>query len=197
MGKIFFIMGKSASGKDSVYRALAADSSLGLALVVPYTTRPRRAGETEGVEYHFATAGELEALRAAGKVIECRVYQTVHGPWAYFTPDDGQIAPDRGSCLMIGTLESYNALRAYFGGDAIVPLYLTVDDGDRLLRAVMREREQEHPSYTEVCRRYLADEEDFSAEKLAAAGVDHTFDNDDLETCIDRIREFIRSVSMQ
>ena len=197
MGKIFVVMGKSASGKDSVYRRLSEDASLGLTKVVPYTTRPMRAGETEGVEYHFVTPEALEAMRAAGKVIECRVYQTVQGPWAYFTPDDGQIAPERESCLLIGTLESYEKLRAYFGADAIVPVYLTVDDGERLLRSVRRELEQKSPNLREVCRRYLADEEDFSEEKLRAAGVDRVFENDDLERCIGRVREFIRSVSMQ
>ncbi|MBQ1515222.1 MAG: guanylate kinase, partial [Lachnospiraceae bacterium] len=162
MGKIFVIMGKSASGKDSVYRRLSTDASLGLATVVPYTTRPMRAGETEGVEYHFVTPVALEEMRAAGKVIECRVYQTVQGPWAYFTPDDGQIDPESGSCLLIGTLESYQRLRAYFGADTVVPVYLTVNDGERLLRSIGREMEQKAPNLKEVCRRFLADEEDFS-----------------------------------
>ena len=53
MGKIFYIMGKSASGKDTVYHRLCDDKSLGLHTVTLYTTRPRREGETDGVEYHF------------------------------------------------------------------------------------------------------------------------------------------------
>ena len=195
MGKIFVIMGKSASGKDSVYRRLSTDASLGLATVVPYTTRPMRAGETEGVEYHFVTPVALEEMRAAGKVIECRVYQTVQGPWAYFTPDDGQIDPESGSCLLIGTLESYQQLRAYFGADTVVPVYLTVNDGERLLRSIGREMEQKSPNLKEVCRRFLADEEDFSEEKLREAGVELRFENDDLEECIERVRAFILEAS--
>ncbi|MBQ1399249.1 MAG: guanylate kinase, partial [Lachnospiraceae bacterium] len=141
------------------------------------------------------TPGALEEMRAAGKVIECRIYQTVQGPWAYFTPDDGQIDPESGSCLLIGTLESYQQLRAYFGADTVVPVYLTVNDGERLLRSIGREMEQKSPNLKEVCRRFLADEEDFSEEKLHEAGVEIRFENDDLEECIERVRAFILEAS--
>ena len=53
MGKIFYIMGKSSSGKDTIYSRLLQDSELGLSRIVLYTTRPMREGETEGKEYHF------------------------------------------------------------------------------------------------------------------------------------------------
>lgn len=43
-----------------------------------YTTRPIREGERDGVEYYFVTEARLAELEAAGKVIEKRVYQTVH-----------------------------------------------------------------------------------------------------------------------
>ena len=49
MGKIFYLMGKSASGKDSLFRRLKEDGTGGLKEVVLYTTRPIRDGETEGV----------------------------------------------------------------------------------------------------------------------------------------------------
>ena len=42
---------------------------------------------------------------------------------------------------MIGTLVSYQALREYFGEEAIVPVYLEVEDGLRLARALERERQ--------------------------------------------------------
>ena len=34
--------------------------------------------------------------------------------------------------LMIGTLESYEKLKTYFGNEKVVPLYIEVEDGDRL-----------------------------------------------------------------
>ena len=112
MGKIFYLMGKSASGKDSLFKKLCESTAFDLKKVVPYTTRPIRKGETEGVEYYFTDEAGLMAFRQAGKVIECRTYQTMHGPWSYFTADDGQIDLERGDYLLIGTLEAYEQMRA-------------------------------------------------------------------------------------
>lgn len=115
MGKIFYVMGKSASGKDTIYKELR-ERIPELKTVVLYTTRPIRDGETEGVEYHFTTVKRLDDFRREKRLIEERTYQTVYGPWSYFTVDDGQIClDDRDSYLMIGTLESYEKMREYFG----------------------------------------------------------------------------------
>ena len=62
MGKIFYVMGKSASGKDTIYKELR-ERIPELKTVVLYTTRPIRDGETEGVEYHFTTAERLGDFR--------------------------------------------------------------------------------------------------------------------------------------
>ena len=67
MGRLFCVMGKSASGKDSLFKRLAADPQLGLHTVVPYTTRPIRQGETDGVEYHFTDEDGFLVLKNAGK----------------------------------------------------------------------------------------------------------------------------------
>ena len=53
MGKIFYIMGKSASGKDRIYSLLVENKELNLKKLILYTTRPIRAGEEEGVQYYF------------------------------------------------------------------------------------------------------------------------------------------------
>ena len=192
MGKIFYIVGKSCSGKDTIYRRLLEDGEQGLKAVVPYTTRPMRDGEAEGRDYFFRTEKELEELRAAGCVIEERVYQTYYGPWYYFTVDDGQIRPEEGSVLMIGTLPAYMAVRDYFGRDKVIPLYIDLDDGERLQRALNRERTQESPKYEEMCRRFLADSEDFSEEKVREAGIGRRFYNFNLEQCLKQLRSWIQ-----
>lgn len=184
---IYCLMGKSASGKDTVYRRLLAEPDCGLEKIVPYTTRPIRAGETDGEEYHFTDIAGMEKLKSEGRVIESRVYHTVHGDWYYFTVDDGFDAGKK-DYLLIGTLEVYNKIREYYGADQVCPLLLTIDDGERLSRALTRERQQETPRYAELCRRFLADEQDFSGEKIGAAGITELFDNTDLEDCIREIR---------
>lgn len=192
MSKLFCIMGKSASGKDTIFKKLTQDENLNLKRVVSYTTRPMREGEQEGVEYHFVTAQRLEELQKEGKVIECRDYSTVHGIWSYFTVDDGQVNFSLNQdSIIIGTLESYQKIRTYFGKANVIPLYIHVEDGLRLERALERERQQEEPGYAEMCRRFLADAQDFSEEKMAACEIDRIYENIDIEQCLNDIRKDI------
>ena len=191
MGKIYYLMGKSSSGKDSIYKELQKRQP-DFRTVTLYTTRPIRDGETDGVEYHFIDAHGLSAYEKAGKIIECRTYQTIHGPWAYATIDDGQIDLTRGNYLIIGTLESYEKMKAYYGPGALIPLYIEVEDGERLYRALRREREQAEPKYAEMCRRFLADSEDFSEKRLKEAGIKKRYINDDMERCLNEIIKEIR-----
>ena len=184
MGRIFYIMGKSATGKDTVFKELLKRRPE-LTTVVPYTTRPIREGETDGVEYFFTSSEKLVQYKNSGKIVELMTYETDMGPWSYFTMDDGQFdIHGEGDCLMIGTLESYEKMCRYYGNGALVPVYIEVPDGIRLLRAVKREGKQKNPNYREVCRRYLADEDDFSEELLSRLRIGKRFSNTDLEACL-------------
>ena len=194
MGKIFYIMGKSSSGKDSIYRQLEADQELGLRRLVIYTTRPIRDGEKNGREYFFVDENKLKEFRRNGKLIEARTYQTVYGPWTYFTADDGQVSVGNDSYLGIGTLESFVKLREYYGDDVMRPVYIEVEDGERLERALARERTQEVPKYEEMCRRFLADQNDFSEENILKAGIWKRFRNHNLDECVKEIGNYIKSV---
>lgn len=192
MGKIIVLMGKSACGKDTIYKMLKEEKTLSLQQIVPYTTRPAREGEENGQEYFFVTEDHFEQLRAQGRVIEYRTYQTIHGPWTYFTAMDDQMDLEHHSCLLIATLEAYNSFVRYFGPDAVLPVLITLEDGERLQRALDRERRRDHPGYEEMCRRFLADSADFSAENIALAGIARSFENMELEKCEKEICEYIR-----
>lgn len=194
MGKIFYIMGKSASGKDHIYSLLAADKELNLKTLVLYTTRPIREGEQDGKNYYFTDENRLREFRRNGKVIEERSYQTVHGVWTYFTADDGQIDLAGSDYLGIGTLESFKKMRAHYGENVVCPIYIQVEDGERLARALKREREQVDPKYEEMCRRFLADQSDFSEENILRAGIWKRFENVELETCVKEIVNYIKTV---
>ena len=191
MGRIYYIMGKSSSGKDTLYKEIRKDLPE-LKTLTLYTTRPMREGEKNGVEYYFVTDETLEKYDKSGKMIELRTYQTVYGDWKYATIDDGQINLIKDDYLMIGTLESYVKTRQYFGAEILIPLYIEVEDGERLMRAIKREQQQEHPGYEEVCRRFLADQKDFSEENLIQAGITRRYLNDDKVRCKEEIIEVIR-----
>ena len=113
MGKIFYMMGKSSSGKDTIFKEILKKKELNLHQIVLYTTRPARANETDGVQYHFVDEKRLSELQDAGKVIELRAYQVVGGVWKYFTVDDEQTDLDTKDYLAIGTLVSYCNLTEY------------------------------------------------------------------------------------
>ena len=115
MGKIFYMMGKSSSGKDTIFKEILKKKELNLHQIVLYTTRPARANETDGVQYHFVDEKRLSELQDAGKVIELRAYQVVGGVWKYFTVDDEQTDLDTKVYLAIGTLVSYEKLRIIMG----------------------------------------------------------------------------------
>lgn len=191
MGRLYVIMGKSAVGKDSLYGSLI-DRNPALKTVIPYTTRPIRTGEVEGKEYHFVTEGDLERMRQQGRVVECRRYDTVQGAWYYFTVDDGQLDfSGEGQYVIISTLEGFEKLRAFYGKEHVVPVYIEVEDFIRLERSLEREKQQPEPCVAELCRRFVADEEDFSEEQLHRAGVEERIPNYDFEVALKKIEELI------
>ena len=124
-------------------------------------------------------------------MIEVRGYDTIKGMWYYFTVDDGQFEAD-GNIIMIGTLESYEKMREHFG-ERVIPVFVTLEDGERLIRAIRREQTQKEPMYTEMCRRFLADEKDFSKEMLAKNKIERFFENNELEQCVKEIKEFMKT----
>lgn len=191
MGKIFCVMGKSATGKDTIYQRLLQENKWNLKRIIPYTTRPIREGEEEGREYHFCTEADVQRLEAEGRIVELRAYDTVYGIWKYFTVDDGNIQLEKENYLLIGTLEAYTKIRDYFGADQVLPIYIEVEDGERLLRAITREKSQDVPKYEEMCRRFLADAKDFSEENLKLAGIEKRFENRELSETIACVESYI------
>lgn len=192
MGRIFYIMGKSSSGKDTIYKKLLEEKEFDFKTLVPYTTRPMRSREKNGVDYFFTDEAGLERIRQEGRLIELRSYHTVLGIWNYFTVDDGQLDLANYNYLMVGTLQSWQAMRRYFGDESLVPVLIELDDGVRLQRALDREKAQDEPKYAEMCRRFLADEADFSESKIREAGIGRRFVNDVLTDCLEEIRAYIR-----
>lgn len=190
MGKIICMMGKSSTGKDTIYNRILENAQLNLTPLVTYTTRPIRAGEIEGKEYHFTDEAGYKKLLEQGRIVEERSYNTVHGIWRYFTV--AQDLEEATNYIMIGTLQAYEAIKKYYGAEVLLPIYIEIDDGERLQRALNREKKQEKPKYEELCRRFLADSEDFSEENIKKAGIQKRFANENLEDCVNTICTYIQ-----
>lgn len=193
MGKIFYLIGKSSSGKDTIFRKLLKNKELNLQKIVTYTTRPKRTGETDGVEYHFISDFDVEELKKNNKIIELRKYYTNFGVWKYMTVNDDQIDLRNNDYLIIGTLESFLDTKAFFGEEVVIPIMITLDDGVRMMRALKRETKQKEPNYNELCRRFLTDDEDFSKENMKQAKIEKTFANYNLRKCISEIENYIKN----
>ena len=197
--KIIYIMGKSSAGKDTIYKILK--EKIDVKPYVLYTTRPIRTGEKNGIDYNYLTNEEMEQYSQEEncKVIESRTYNTVYGPWTYATILDNQFSSGK-DLLMTGTLESYNAILKYFKNKEnikIIPIYIEVEDGIRLERALKREMEQSNPKYIELCRRFIADSQDFSEENIKKSGIEKRFQNNNLDNCVDEIVEYLKTIQKQ
>jgi len=102
-----------------------------------------------------------------------------------------------GDILTVGTLESYQKIKEYYKekeDTKLLPVYITVDEEERKKRAIQREEKQKSPNYHEVERRIKADNIDFSEENLKQAGIEkeQTFENYDLNTCVEKIINYIQ-----
>ncbi len=190
MNKIFCLMGKSSSGKDTIYQQISKDF-IDLKNIVLYTTRPIRKGEIDGITYHYVTENIYQDMVEKNLVIEARSYQTIHGVWTYFT-SSANIDLENNSYITINTLDGYQKLVQYFGKECIVPIYIELESGERLQRALNRELKNENPKILEICRRFLTDQEDFCEERLSLCKIQERFYNDDLLECVEKIEEKIR-----
>ncbi len=188
MSRIFCIVGKSASGKDTIYKKILSSHCANLIPVTPYTTRPMRTGESDGVDYNFVNEQQLRDFEREGLVIEKRKYFTIQGIWYYFTLKF-DIADDN-DYILITTLDGAISIREQYGDDMVHIVYLVIDDKTRLLRCIDRESKQHNPNYMEVCRRFIADEKDFCDEKINSFKHIHYIDTSlDVETCLKKWEE--------
>jgi len=201
MANIIYIMGKSSTGKDTIYNLLKGKIDVNTYIL--YTTRPKREGEENAKDYYFITEEQFKKLKEQGKVIEYRSYNVVNSEgkpdiWTYATIDDNQWKA-KGDFLTIGTLESYNSILLFLKTHPernlnILPVYILIDEEERKTRAIKREGKEKKPNLKEIARRFAADNIDFSDENLRKAGItkEETFENYNLEECIGKILNYIK-----
>ena len=190
MGKIIYIVGKSATGKDTIYNELKSILYNKAKPIIATTTRPIRPGEVNGETYNFIDDQTMMNLELGNKIIEQRKYETVEGLWTYATINDN-IDITKNNYIGIGTLVSLKEMKKNFGND-IIPIYIEVDNDIRMKRSISREALGNH-NYNEMCRRWLADEDDFSQQNIDAANVITVYNNENVDVAILQILKIIIS----
>lgn len=185
MSRIFCVVGKSASGKDTIYKKIISAYGSKLTPIIPYTTRPKRIGEINGVDYNFVTEEQLRTFEKEGKVIEKREYSTTQGIWYYFTFKFDY--EENNDYILITTLDGASKIIEEYGPDSVHIIYLVLDDKIRLLRCIERESKQDNPDYSEVCRRFIADQKDFCESKISIFKNIHYINTvSTLEKCLEK-----------
>lgn len=193
---MYYITGKSAVGKDTIYTELLKTEYLNLKEIVLYTTRPMRPGEENGKQYFFVTNKEMEKLKQSKNILEYREYKTTQGLWTYATVMDDNIITNQ-SLISIGTLESFNKIKQKIKNSNLpinlIPIYIELDEKTRTRRATKRENKKIKPDYEELNRRTQADNIDFSEENIRNAGISskNRFVNHHLKTCVANIINYI------
>lgn len=192
MGKIVLFMGKSSSGKDTIIHKIIKENKYDLKNIVMHTTRPPRAEEIDGREYHFSTKEEMLKLKAQKMIVESREYETRYGLWYYFTVCSS-INLNINNYIASNTLVGFEQYLNYYGKDNIISILIELDDGIRLQRALNREKKEKNPKYDELCRRFLSDSEDFSLENIQKYPIDYIISNgQNLDNTMEEVNKILK-----
>jgi guanylate kinase len=171
------LSGPSGAGKTTVSRAVAR--RLGLLVSVSATTRRRRVGETEGVDYYFITPEEFQQRIAAGRFVE---WAEVFGQH-YGTPvEELARARSLGRRLLLEIdVQGGSQVKKKFPEARAV---LLLPPNDQALRRRLSKRGTEPTE--EVERRFAKAREEVALARQSGA-YDAEVVNDDLESAIDEV----------
>lgn len=189
--KIYFLVGQSSTGKDTIKSKLLSIMP-SLKDYVYCTTRPVRDGEVNGREYLFKSHEDYEKDEKSGVVIESRVYNfNGNTPVVYYS-----LAKeiDEELYIVTGTPDMCHSYIEYYGSDIVKPIFIVVPDRERLMRAIIRE-DTNKGNYKEVARRFYDEFSEYTKENiLSLSGVEYV-NNDYLEDCIEDIRCIIEGIN--
>lgn len=153
MYNIIAIMGQSGAGKDSMLQSAltAIGTQEGLHEIIPCTTRPKREGDKDGVNYYFYLSSEFEEKLLHDEILEFARFNN----WWYGTSYES-VKEDK---LNVGVFNPFGVRQLLDNPECNVTVFWVQAAGkNRLLRQLNRE---ESPDVDEIVRRYSADKEDF------------------------------------
>ena len=130
---ILAIVGFSSAGKDTL--AKYAHDNLGYNFVVSHSTRPMRAGESQGNPYYFINDNEMCSLFVQNKLIEAREYDSVYGKWFYAVSKDE--IEDSKKYVVVVDLPGFQSLKKHFG-DRVKSVFIECSEPKRRKRAQLR-----------------------------------------------------------
>lgn len=163
MNKLFILIGRSCSGKDSVFNCLLNDPDLQkLKVLKMYTTRPKRKIENDN-SYNFVTNQEWINMYFDNEFIEYRMYDVYINnekrKWYYATAKN-DITLDQNFMIASGhtIYSAYEILKEY--PNQVIPIYLYCQPKIIFDRACER-KNIEYGNIKEICQRFINDDNDY------------------------------------
>ncbi len=181
-GPLIILSGPSGSGKSTVRRRLLAEAGLLLRRSVSATTRPRREGEQEGVDYYFLTPQQFERCVEANAFLEWAQYAG-HLYGTLRSEVDGYRARGLGVLLEIEVKGAEQVRRKC--PDSL-SIFLCAPSWEALER---RLRDRHTESEEAIARRLATARAELEHQKE----YDHVVINDDLDAAVAQVRGLIAS----
>ena len=147
--KILAIYGMSAAGKDTFLNHLSNNFDLNKILLT--TSRPPREKEIDGVDYLFKKKKDI--LRD-----DNFLWPIDYNNWIYAIAKES-VKNDK---INVGIFNLYWMKKLFEDNDEhfdLMAIEISASDKDRLMRSLRREK---NPDCDEICRRFLADKQDFN-----------------------------------
>lgn len=177
----FVVAAPSGTGKTTVCRRVVEGDS-GIVFSVSHTTRPKRDGEVDGMDYHFTTPAEFEALVAGDAFLEWAEYNgNRYGTsWASL---DAPLAAGRDVILEIEVQGARQVRERRKDARFIFLLPTSMATLEARLRGRGTDSDEQIRNRLELAKSELAAIHDF----------DFVVVNDDLDRCVATVDEVIRS----
>ena len=175
MYKILAIFGEAGTGKDTLFQH-TLNKLIEAHEIISCTTRPKREGEVEGINYYYMTPDQFGQKVLDGEMLEA----TYFNDWFYGTSYDSL----RADKLNIGVFNP-DGIRAIAQDPRVkfMGIKINCSKKTRLLRQLNREQ---NPDVDEIIRRYKADNNDFCDLEFPYVEVNNeTYE--DLESCVNTI----------
>jgi len=179
-GKLFILSAPSGAGKTTLLKKVMADLP-GLAFSVSHTTRLPRTGEVDGVDYHFVSRAQFEAMRDQGVFLE---WAEVHGN-LYGTSRPAVLAQLATGLDVILDIDVQGA--AILRGSAAIPAASLFISPPSLSELERRLRGRETDSEETILLRL----KNARQEMQAAVNYEYLIINDHLEQAIDTLRAIV------